>query len=67
MIDPIGHVLIVRTFAHRPDLADCSVLLCPSHLGHDLWLVRVLRCTDHRPVIGGALVIANGIYIYRLK
>jgi len=58
MIGPIGHVLIGCTFAHRPYF---YVQVIWTTI---LWLVCVRRCADHRPVIGGALIIASGIYVY---
>jgi drug/metabolite transporter (DMT)-like permease len=63
----IGHILIVRAFAHAP-----TSLLAPFFYVHLIWAIiygwLVFGDVPARAtVIGGALVIASGLYVYRAK
>jgi drug/metabolite transporter (DMT)-like permease len=63
----IGHILIVRGFAHAP-----TSLLAPFFYVHLIWAIIYgwLVFGDvpaPATMIGGALVIASGLYVYRAK
>jgi drug/metabolite transporter (DMT)-like permease len=65
MIGPIRHVLIVRTFAHGP-----TSLIASFFYVHLIWATIYGwfvfgDVPTIAPVIGGALIIASGIYGYR--
>lgn len=63
----IGHILIVRAFAHAP-----TSLLAPFFYVHLIWAIIYGwfvfgDVPAMATVIGGALVIASGLYVYRAK
>lgn len=63
----IGHVLIVRAFAHAP-----ASMLAPFFYVHLIWAVTYgwifFGDLPHvATIVGGALIIGSGIYVYRTK
>jgi drug/metabolite transporter (DMT)-like permease len=62
-----GHILIIRAFAHAP-----AALLAPFFYVHLIWaVVYGWFVFDDVPttatIVGGSLIIASGIYVYRSK
>lgn len=66
VLGTIGHLLIARAFAHAP-----AAMLAPFFYVHltcdDLRLVHFWRPSGLATIIGGALIIAAGIYVYRTQ
>jgi drug/metabolite transporter (DMT)-like permease len=67
VLGTIGHILIVRAFAHAP-----ASVLAPLFYVHLIWAVIYgwLAFGDiptTATTIGGAIIIASGIYVYRSK
>lgn len=67
VIGTIGHILIVRAFAHAP-----ASVLAPLFYVHLIWAtIYGWSVFGDIPTtattIGGALIIASGIYVYRSK
>ena len=63
----VGHVLIVRAFAHAP-----ASMLSPFFYLYLIWAVIYGwfffgDLPGIATVVGGALIIASGIYVYRTK
>lgn len=63
----IGHILIVRAFAHAP-----ASLLAPFFYVHLLWATIYGwfvfgDVPTSATIVGGALIIVSGIYVYRSK
>jgi drug/metabolite transporter (DMT)-like permease len=63
----IGHILIVRAFAHAP-----ASMLAPFFYIHLIWATIYGWCVfgdipTLPTLIGGAFIIASGIYVYRSK
>lgn len=63
----VGHILIIRAFAHAP-----ASLLAPFFYVHLIWAIVYGwfvfgDVPTMATLIGGALVIASGIYVYRSK
>jgi drug/metabolite transporter (DMT)-like permease len=67
VLGTIGHILIVRAFAHAP-----ASMLAPFFYVHLIWATIygwfIFGDLPNLPtIIGGALIIATGIYVYRTK
>lgn len=67
VLGTIGHLLIVRAFAHAP-----AAMLAPFFYGHLIWAtIYGWFIFGDLPglatIIGSALIIAAGIYVYRTQ
>ena len=67
VLGTIGHILIVRAFAYAP-----ASMLAPFFYVHLIWATIygwfIFGDLPNLPtIIGGALIIATGIYVYRTK